>query len=369
MIDIKNFSIATEEKYLPRERLEQGLNVVDDSGKNHLVHYAYILHDKDKNEDGSLKEAHWHILGKMDNSYSFEYIAKRFGVPTHLVKKIEYRFANALNYLTHNTLQAKLENKYHYEDEEVYSNYLWKNERQKAIDSDNKKNRKDEIRELIINGTIRKYNYYDYISATEYDTYKKTIENAFQYREDKLKGSDRNLEVIYINGLSGSGKTTYAKEYAKKLGYSAYVSSGSNDVLDDYKEQDCLILDDLRPNCMGLSDLLKMLDNHTNSSVKSRFKNKSLNECKLIIITSILDIDTFYKNVFDNKDEPIKQLQRRCKTKIRMTNDEMYVSLYDEEFGDYGDEIKYKNPIANKYQKKTFSSIEEYKQEAEKFVL
>ena len=47
-----------------------------------------------------------------------------------------------------------------------------------------------------------------------------------------------------------------------------------------------LILDDLRPSCIGLSDLLKMLDNHTSSSVKSRYYNKVL-ECKLIIITSI----------------------------------------------------------------------------------
>lgn len=91
-------------------------------------------------------------------------------------------------------------------------------------------------------------------------------------------------------------------------GYSVFVSSGSNDVLDGYAEQDCIILDDLRPSCMGLSDLLKMLDNNTASTVKSRYKNKVL-ECKLIIVTSVLKIDEFFNGVFKEQKEPIVQLK------------------------------------------------------------
>ncbi|MGM8317295.1 AAA family ATPase, partial [Clostridium perfringens] len=82
------------------------------------------------------------------------------------------------------------------------------------------------------------------------------------------------MECYFVTGKSGTGKTTYAKQLAKEKGYSVYISSGSNDVLDSYQGQDCIILDDLRPSCMGLSDLLKMLDNNTSSTVKSRYKNK-----------------------------------------------------------------------------------------------
>ena len=57
------------------------------------------------------------------------------------------------------------------------------------------------------------------------------------------------------SGDAGTGKTTYAKDLAVKKGYSIFVSSGSNDVLDGYGGEDCIILDDLRPSCMGLSDL------------------------------------------------------------------------------------------------------------------
>ena len=83
------------------------------------------------------------------------------------------------------------------------------------------------------------------------------------------------MEVIYIQGATGTGKTSYSKMLAEQKEYSYYISSSSNDILGDYKGQDCLILDDLRPSCMGLSDLLKMLDNHTTSTVKSRYKNIS----------------------------------------------------------------------------------------------
>ncbi|MFT2804469.1 tRNA methyl transferase PRC-barrel domain-containing protein, partial [Candidatus Phytoplasma asteris] len=78
-----------------------------------------------------------------------------------------------------------------------------------------------------------------------------------------LKGIERNMECVFITGMSGSGKTTLAKKIAKDKNYQTYISSGSNDVLDDYQGQECIILDDLRSNCLGLTDLLKMLDNNT----------------------------------------------------------------------------------------------------------
>lgn len=99
-----------------------------------------------------------------------------------------------------------------------------------------------------------------------------------------LKTQERRLEVMYFTGDSGTGKTTLAKQIAKNRNYSYYVSSASNDILDSYAGQDCLILDDLRPSCLSLADLLKLLDNHTSSTVKSRYYNKIL-ECKLIVVT------------------------------------------------------------------------------------
>ena len=165
------------------------------------------------------------------------------------------------------------------------------------------------------------------------------------------------MECVYITGKSGTGKSTYAKMMCEDKGYSVFVSSGSNDVLDGYAGQDCIILDDLRPSCMGLSDLLKMLDNNTASTVKSRYKNKVL-ECKLIIITSVLKIDEFFNGVFKEQKEPIVQLKRRCKLHLRFEQDYYYASLFDDKKGDYSDEFEYVNPVATMYPKVELTSEE-----------
>lgn len=353
MAKYKNFEIVQDENLLSEDDIQKALQLFDDKAKiNHLTHFAYILHDKDIKKDGTKREPHWHILIKMDNAYSFDYIAKRFSVPVNMVEKIKTRFSNALNYLTHNTEQAKKDGKYQYDDECVKSNYKWQTERQKAIDSDTKKNRKNDIINLIHTGCIREYNYTDYISSIEYDRFKRSIDNAFKYRSDMLsKEMKRDMECLFIQGDSGFGKTTYAKMYAEKRNLSYYVSSSSNDVLDGYKGQDILILDDLRPSSMGLSDLLKMLDNNTASSVKSRYRNKVL-ECKYIIITTTLDIDTFFKNVFTEQKETIVQLKRRCKTYLRVKKETIDIFYYDELIRDYNSIGVIDNPVNALYKTK-----------------
>lgn len=151
------------------------------------------------------------------------------------------------------------------------------------------------------------------------------------------------MECYFITGKSGTGKTTYAKQLAKEMGYSVYISSGSNDVLDSYQGQDCIILDDLRPSCMGLSDLLKMLDNNTSSTVKSRYKNKVL-ECKLIIITTTLDIDTFFSNVFKDQEESCVQLKRRCGYHLTVTMEDIFIKKWLKGANEYSKAVRIPNP-------------------------
>lgn len=370
-IKYRCFMITQQLKYLTEERIIEGLNKTDDSGTNHLLNYAYLLHNKDVLSDGTPKDSHWHICIRMDNAYTFQYIAERFGVEPQQVEKIKTTFSQALNYLTHNTEDAKKENKFLYDDDEVKSNYIWKKERQKAIDKEVKSNRKKEIMEQIENGTIRRYNYYNYISAYENVKYKREIDLTFKYREDKLRKGSRNMECIYIHGNSQCGKSTYAKKYAESMGLSYYVSGGSNDVLDGYEGQDCLILDELRPESFNLSDLLKILDNHTESKGKSRFHNISLYECKLIIITTVLTIEDFFDGLKSSKKnkEPIKQLKRRLGTKIFLTEEKVFISLYDEENSDYADAVGYENPIKQFYKPKSYKDEESYKEKTKLYLM
>lgn len=345
---LRNCEIVQQLKYLNIKKVEEVLKEKCGQGKA-IKDYAYIVHNKDVDENNKPKSDHIHIALRLNNPYEVKQIASWFSVKEQYVCRIKGRWSDMLKYLTHDNAEGK----HQYADDEVVSNYDWQDVR----DSGSSDSRKNDIITKIVEGEIREYNYFNYIDVVEYDKYKKSIDNAFKYRIDKIKGSDRVMECVFISGDSGSGKTTYAKEFAKEQGMSVYVSSGSNDVLDDYKGQDCIILDDLRPSTMGLSDLLKMLDNNTASSVKSRYKNKVL-ECKLIIITTILDIDTFFKNVFSEEKETSVQLKRRCKTKVRMDRDNMYMSFWLEKSKRYCNEIVSPNPMKVLYQQQDLTQDE-----------
>lgn len=357
--------VVSNEEFINIEEIKKVLDT-----KKPFKDYAYILHDKDvyseadelKNSDhkaGTLKKPHYHIAIRLDYGVDTKYIANWLDVKENFVGKAkskggeDVKWCNMLKYLTHENAPDK----YQYSDDDVISNYDWKAEKEKTIKKTSTETRKSEIINNIVKGVIREYNYHEHITIDEYDKFKKSIDNAFKYRTDIIKGVKRNMECVYITGKSGTGKSTYAKMMCEDKGYSVFVSSGSNDVLDGYAGQDCIILDDLRPSCMGLSDLLKMLDNNTASTVKSRYKNKVL-ECKLIIVTSVLKIDEFFNGVFKEQKEPIVQLKRRCKLHLRFEQDYYYASLFDDKLGDYSQEFEYINPVAALYPKKELTNEE-----------
>ena len=49
------------------------------------------------------------------------------------------------------------------------------------------------------------------------------------------------MKVYWISGMPGVGKTTLAKMICENSGWSYAISSSSNDALQDYNGQDCLI--------------------------------------------------------------------------------------------------------------------------------
>ena len=330
---LKKYEIENQVAFLPLQNVERGL------GKPAIQRWAYILHDKDVREDGTLKEPHYHVLVWLKYSQESKHVAEWFGVQEQFVERVKSD-VGALEYLTH----ANAPEKYQYDASDVVSSF----DMQKAIETEKRRisdnARKDEIITGIDEGTIREYNLYEHISITEYDRFKKSIENAFAFRKMRMKGVERKMECVYIVGESGCGKTTYAKEIAKGKEYSVYVSSGSNDVLDDYRGEDCIILDDLRPSTLGLADLLKMLDNNTASSVKSRYKNKVL-ECRMIIITTTLEIDSFFSQVFKDEQESAIQLMRRCQTMIRMNNREMVFYAWSDKRREYDELVTLPNVV------------------------
>lgn len=346
--------IVTKVEYLSDDKLKEALN------NNAIRDYAYIVHHSDKKEDGTLKDMHYHICLRLKNSYDSKYIANWFGLSENFVSKCKSNWGSMLKYLTH----ANAPTKFQYPDSEVISNFDWKESVEKVGKKKDFDERKQEIINRIANGEIREYNYFEEINAVENDKYYNSIQKAFKYRNDTIRGVKRSMECVFITGDSGVGKTSYAQQVATDKGYSVFVSSGSNDVLDGYGGQDCIILDELRPSCMGLSDLLKMLDNHTASSVKSRYKNKVL-ECKMIIITTVLDIDTFFNNVFSEEKETAVQLKRRCTIHIRMEKDYFYMKIWQPKSRCYSQEFRQVNPIPLQYKIQDYTKEEAYNKMSE----
>ena len=157
--------------------------------------------------------------------------------------------------------------------------------------------------------------------------YRTRINAAKDLRANAIR--KRDLEVFYISGGSGSGKTTAAKYFAERLDFDPFVSGSGDDILDGYDKQRCIILDDFRGGSMRFMELLKMLDNHTNSSVKSRYNNKDISACRLIIITSVYEPQTLYNSLKEEgaPKEPIEQLFRRLKHHFYKIEDD-YINEY-----------------------------------------
>ena len=119
--------------------------------------------------------------------------------------------------------------------------------------------------------------------------------------------TDREITVVFVCGKAGAGKTYYAKKLLSGFGFDYCISSSSNDPFQDYLGQKGMILDDLRYMDFELSDLLKILDNNTSSSVKSRFANKVFNG-QMIVITSSVPLRYWYPQYRFNKDDTLDQL-------------------------------------------------------------
>lgn len=336
------YEIQTQIEYLTKDQLLKALA----DHKTDIECFAYVLHDKDRNEDGTLKKPHWHIMLKLYKSRRRSDVAKWFGLSESYVQDSRSgKYDDMLLYLIHENAPEK----HQYKTEEVSSNfdYVKRLEAIKAgqIKKD-KDSRRNELIEMAANGTMRRYNYSQFISAKEWDTYKRSIQNAWEYRDNSIRSTKRQMEVIYICGTGRCGKSTLAAQIIERKGYSYENSGSSKDRMAPYNGQDAYILDDLRGNSFGFDDLMGILDNFVNRDVPARYRDKSLSECKLIIITTTQPIKEFFKELaVDRPMEPIQQLYGRCGTLIEMDRDNIKIMEYDNEKQEYSEPLITRNQV------------------------
>lgn len=282
--------------------------------------FAYILHDKDDTRP------HWHIMLHFGGaSVSTAQIAKWFNLAytaedgtkhsgEQFCEKIKGRWTDGLKYLTHSNDTQK--NKHQYSPKEVIANFDFETE----------------IASAEIIGDFEHYSYAEMLKyvntlpigekASVFTKLRKLWELQCQVLSLQ---TDRSIEVMFITGKAGAGKTYQAKRLLENLGYDYCISSSSNDPFQDYLGQAAIILDDLRDTHFErLEDLLKILDNNTSSSIRSRFNNKVFNG-KMIVITSSVPLAYWYKQYRYNNVDSLEQLYRRISCYVVVTDKDLTI--------------------------------------------
>lgn len=292
--------------------------------------FWYIKHKA----DDEVSQNHWHIVLKFRYPVAFESI--KLIVPYGDIESAK-SIKNSVQYLVHLNDDSKVQ----YDWSEVVTNckdmtpYKMPTKAKEEITI-------QKIMERIDKGEIREYNQFIEIPIELWAKYKTRIENALIYYKERVcMDKDREIQVVFMSGNTGVGKTTFAKQYCKNAKKSCCVSSSSNDPMQDYKGEDVLILDDLRDDSYSFTDLLKILDNHTKSTVKSRYHNKAFIG-DTIIITAYRPIVDWYFNV---QKEAKEQLYRRIRTWYKFYDDVIEIFAYDEEKHKYIKQGQCKNVI------------------------
>lgn len=341
----KNMMYEQQLAHLPAKTQE---NLIDLIGKLKPKRYALILHDKDIDDKGQPVEPHIHTMLSFDNARSINSVAKLLGDKAQYIEAWNGNSNNGYAYLIHATDNART--KHQYDISEVTANFDYPALMKKVTaevkkadifgDSAKIKN----FLNLLYIGAISKSEVEKQLTGAQYAKAKKQIEDVWskhlqdlaeQWREEMI-ANGKSVCVIWMYGKSGTGKTSFAKEYAKKVGKGQpfYVAGSSKDAFQSYSGEHIIILDELRAQSIPYQDLLRMFDPFGIDSqvfAPSRYYDKGL-AAELIIITTPYNPLNFYNEVFGYKVgliDSFEQLHRRISLTINMTDTEILAATYD----------------------------------------
>jgi len=295
------------------------------------ITYWFIEHSA----DDEVSKTHFHIVIKFKSPMPFETIKNKF--PYGDIESSRNLKAS-IQYLIHLNDKSKVQ----YTWEQIITNCLDLTP-YKVLTVAQQEITLHTVYDAIERGEIREYNLLNKVPIALFAGNKTKIDNALTYFREKIcMDKDRNIEVIFMSGSAGIGKTSFAKRYCETRHLQPCVSSSSNDPLQDYKGEPVLILDDLRDDSFKYHDFLKLLDNHTKSSSRSRYHNK-LFIGNIIIITSTKPINNWYEK---SSSEDKHQLYRRVRQWLKFDGDRIYGFEYNDLTFRYEPAGSAPNPIA-----------------------
>lgn len=339
-------------KHLPMQSIDKLIEIIETQLKPKK--YGVILHDKDINEQGQPKEPHVHAMMTFENARSLNSVARQFGDKPQYIEAWTRNKNNGYAYLCHRTTDAK--DKFQYNPKDVIANFDYPALLQQISAEVTNRNSKGIklLLDLLYNGTISKAELEEQLSGSQYGRYRSQIENVYAKRlqneaeqfQQKMIEQGNRVTVVWIYGTAGTGKTSLAKEYAEKAEQTYFVTGSSRDIFQNYKGEHTLIMDELRPNVIPYSDLLRILDPFGQDKVApSRYHDKVL-ACDLIIITTpfnplifyieIFGYDKYSSNLFvTDRIDSFEQLLRRISLIIQVDEDYISAMKYDKDYGKF----------------------------------
>lgn len=161
--------------------------------------------------------------------------------------------------------------------------------------------------------------------------------------EEKYKNVFRELEVVYIWGKTGTGKT---KGVMEKFGYDHVyrVTNYNHGGFDGYKGQDVLILEEFRSS-FNIQELLVYLDGYP-LELPCRYANKVACFTKVFILSNV-DLLEQYPREFDSSSETWNAFIRRIHKVITYTGINEFTEAETNEY--LGNSSKFNNYISDTF--------------------
>ena len=273
--------------------------ILDKWCETKAIQYWFIEHNKGK------EDSHFHIVISFPEGSVCALDTLKNKFPYGYIEKCRYGVKKCVQYLVH----MNDTDKEPYSWDEVITNAPYKLEEYKLPDKTSGSKKLDLIINNILDGKIKEFEV-DKIDPYIYISYKSKIDKAFEYRNKMLMNNPtRNIDVFFLQGPCGAGKTLFCKAWAKNHNKSIAFSSASNDVFSSVNGEDVYVLDDYNPYEMSLENMIKAIDNNTNTTLQSRYHQRLFIGDTIFICTNI-DINYWY---YGKPPERRKAFFRRIK--------------------------------------------------------
>lgn len=348
---MRHFCIVEYEIEEVKRIIKKAEELKDKKGNLRYNFIAYIEHNRDIDEETQkIKGKHYHILFKLaqeennnNKNTCATSTANALGVEPNMVQVLDCEnFATHVQYLIHFQEKYHYKGKYKLDEIVVVRNetgkdlidYFDESKAKKKTTTSKAKSILDELELKISKDEILYINQAcdfiiektgnDILYLKKYKIIEGLLNAATKRRIDPTK--PKNMKVILITGESGTYKSTYVREFAKKYYNNFIYTAKANDLVDSYIGQKIFLINEYKRDFfekLNQDEHLELLDNHSDGQVKSRYYNKFMNNVEILFLTTTYSIDRLIEEYEKRYPGHSSEFLRRISAYYVFENDEI----------------------------------------------